>query len=72
MFICQVSGRVSKPGEKTYKVVTKTRKKDYYEDRTDEKGITRTLLVGHGWEIVEEKRVCEKVYKRMMNESDKS
>ena len=62
MFVCSVSVKVSKSGEKSYKLVTKTRRKDYYEDRTDEKGITRNLLVGNGWETVEEKVVCKEVY----------
>lgn len=70
MFKCQVSGRISKPGEKPYKIVTKTRPKTYVSTKkVGDKVIENTT---NGWEIVEEKIVCEKVYRRMMpNESDR-
>lgn len=61
MFICQVSGRVSKPGEKSFKVVVETRPKVYY--KTDKNGIQKK--VGEGSEIVKELTVCEDVYKNM-------
>lgn len=70
MFICEVSGRVSKPGEKPYKVVTKTRPKTYLNKK--KVGDKTIETATQGWEIVEEKIVCEKVYKRMVpNESDR-
>lgn len=60
MFKCQVSGRVSKPGEKPFKIVTKTREKVYEnKKRSRDKIIEFTTT---GWEIVEEKVVCKEVY----------
>jgi hypothetical protein len=68
MFVCQISGRVSKPGEKPFKVVTKTRPKTYTNKVM--RGEKEVIINSTGWEIVEEKMVCEKVYNRMMNESN--
>lgn len=58
MFICQVSGRVSKPREKSYRVVVETRPKSYFREMKD--GTKKK--VGEGHEIVRELVVCEKVY----------
>lgn len=69
MFRCQVSGRVSKPGEKPFKVVTKTRPKTY--TNTKKVGERTVEFTTTGWEIVEEKIVCQKVYNRMVNESNR-
>jgi hypothetical protein len=68
MFKCQVSGRVSKSGEKPFKIVTKTRKKTY--ENKIMRGEREHTITSEGWEIVEEKLVCEKVYNRLMNESN--
>lgn len=77
MFKCQISGRISLPGEKPFRIVTKTRNKDYYEERFEERksykrdrdnkeepqrGIKKLMLVGSGWEIVEEKVVCKEIF----------
>lgn len=62
MFICQVSGRVSKPGEKSFKVVVETRPKVYFEK---DKKTGALKKVGEGTEIVKEVTVCEDVYKKM-------
>lgn len=61
MFRCQISGRVSKPGEKAFKVITETRPKTYY--RKDKNG--NQIKIGEGREIVKELTVCERVYKQM-------
>jgi hypothetical protein len=63
MFICEVSGRVSEPGEKAFKIVTQTRTRDYFEYRQkDEKSPKLLVKVGEGFEIVREKLVCRGVY----------
>lgn len=71
MYKCQISGKVVGPRESAHKLVTKTRKKDYYGPLKDKEGkivreldgITPKLVkVGEGWEIVEEKIVCLDVY----------
>ncbi len=68
MFICQVSGKVSKPGEKPFKIVTKTRNKQYTNEIM--RGERKHTITSEGWEIVEEKTVCAQVYDSMlMNES---
>lgn len=69
MFRCQLSGKVSKPGEKGIKIVTKTRKKNYF--KLDEK-TNELVKVSEGWEIVQEKLVlkseAEKYYARSKND----
>lgn len=61
MFRCQVSDRVSLPGEKAFKVVVETRPKIYLKE--DKNGVLKK--VGEGSEIVRELTVCEDVYKKM-------
>lgn len=63
MFRCQLSGKLSKPNEKGVKIVTKTRKKEYYKIDRETKQLVldqktgQPILLGTGWEIVEEKLV---------------
>jgi hypothetical protein len=59
MFICQKTGRQSQPGEASRKLVTKTRKREYFKQdpKTGEQ-----VKAGEGWEIVEELTVCQEVY----------
>lgn len=55
MYKCAITGKFSKPGEKVNRIVTKTRPKDYYEQRyNEETDRYENILVGKGWEIVEE------------------
>lgn len=61
MFRCQVSGQVSLPGEKAFKVVVETRPKVYF--KKDKNG--NQIKVGEGNEIVKELTVRESVYKQM-------
>lgn len=51
MFKCSLTKKVSQPGEKPVKIVTKRRNKQYF-NRDKE-------LVADGWEIVEEKLVSQ-------------
>lgn len=55
MFFCQVSGKMSQPGEKLNKVVVKSREKVYTQMiRNEETRAWEEVEVGHGWEIVQE------------------
>ncbi len=65
MFICQLSGKLSKPGEKAVKLVTKTRPKVYFEK---DKKTGEQRKVGEGSEIVQELTVTEASYRRYMKE----
>lgn len=60
MFKCQVSGKLSSPGEKSFKLISKTRKKEYFKN--DAK-TGQPIKIGEGFEIVEELTVCEDVYR---------
>ncbi len=55
MFICQVLGKLSEPGEKVNKIVALKRERIYTEMRRDpDTGIVEEVDVGRGWEIVKE------------------
>jgi hypothetical protein len=55
MFKCAITGKFSQPGEKVNRIVTKTRAKEYYESRYNEDADRyENVMVGRGWEIVEE------------------
>lgn len=55
MFVCQVSGKLSSPGEKMNKIIAVKRERVYTEMRRDsETGIVEEVEVGRGWEIVKE------------------
>lgn len=55
MFICQISGKLSEPGEKVHKVVIKKRDWKYTARVYNEEiGQVEEVQVGHGWEIVKE------------------
>lgn len=56
MFKDQITGKQSAPSEKSYKLVTKTRDKIYYNEAGKE--------IGRGWEIVEEKTVRKDTYNK--------
>lgn len=56
MYRCEISGKVSRPNEKAYKLVTKTRVKEYFNKEGQK--------IGQGWEIVEEKTVSRDVYNK--------
>lgn len=55
MYICQVSGKLSEPGEKLNKIVVAYREKVYFERRLNE-DIRKyeTVEVGRGAEVVKE------------------
>lgn len=55
MFICQVTGRSSKPGEKMNRITVARRDKVYSrKEKNEETGRWEDIQVGHGWEIVRE------------------
>lgn len=55
MFYCQVTGRLSKRGEKVNKLVVATREKTYYKKvRNEETGKWEDVEIGRGSEIVKE------------------
>lgn len=60
MFMCQVTGKMSKQGEKLHKVVVSTRKREYKEwVYNEETRRSEERVVGHGWEIVRELNASE-------------
>jgi hypothetical protein len=55
MFYCQITGRLSKQGEKLNKVVVETRERVYTKRvRNEETREWETVEIGRGWEIVRE------------------
>lgn len=61
MFRCELTGKVSSPGEKPVRVVVETRPKVYYKE--DKTGALKK--VGEGFEIVKEMVVCQEAYQNM-------
>ena len=59
MFKCQVTGRMTRPGEKMVRVVTETRDKEYTERRNVD-GEWKDVVVGFGHETVKEICASEK------------
>lgn len=60
MFYCQVTNRLSKPGEKCRKIVTEKRERVYSKRVRDmETGKLNTIEIGRGWEIVTEINATE-------------
>lgn len=60
MFKCQITGNMSKLGEKVNKIVTKTRDKVYTANVFNEElRVNETIEVGRGWEIVSEINASE-------------
>jgi len=58
MFKCQVTGKVSQPGEKMFKVIVSKNPKVYIETRTVD-GESVDVEVSKGWEIGKELCVSE-------------
>jgi hypothetical protein len=55
MFYCQITGRLSKPGEKQNKVTVETRERVYTKRiRNEETREWETVEIGRGFEIVRE------------------
>lgn len=60
MFRCEVTGKMSKSGDKLHKVVVATRQREYKEwVYNEETRRSEELVVGHGWEIVRELNASE-------------
>jgi len=55
MFKDQITGEFSEPGEKMFRVVLRTRRKVYQDDKGH--------VIGEGWEIAEEACVRESTYR---------
>ena len=79
MFRCENCGKLTKAGEKSYKVIVETRPKKYKVDfvkiikkhrpgRGWRRKKIRIKKVTEGWEIVKEIRVCEECYKKLKKE----
>ena len=57
MFVCQVTGKLSKPGEKLERIIARRRQRLYLQHQRDEEtGVWVEVEVGRGWEIVRELR----------------
>lgn len=55
MFICEITGKVSQPGEKLNRITVKTRDRVYLRNEKDiESGEWHEVQVGQGWEIVKQ------------------
>lgn len=52
MYVCAICDKVSSPNEKLNKVVTQTRKKEYFDDKGKK--------IGSGFETIKEIGVCTK------------
>ena len=55
MFICEVTGKISQPGEKLNRITVKTRERSYLRKEKDmESGEWHEVQVSQGWEIVKQ------------------
>jgi len=71
MFICQITGKVSKPGEKLNKVTVQTRDRVYIQRQKDsETGEWVDVEIGRGWEIVKQIYVSDDGFKIWNSMSD--
>lgn len=68
MFRCQATGKVSKPGEKPYRVVLETRAQSYENQFKDEDDKWHTIRT-EGYEIVREMLVCREYYEAVKLET---
>jgi len=62
MFKCEISGKLSKPGEGSYRLIKKIRPRSY--NREVLKGKTYVTVTTHGWEIEKESIVCKEVFEK--------
>lgn len=71
MFICQVTGKISKPGEKLNRLPVAKRDKVYFKKiKNEETGKWDDVEVGRGWEIVREISVSDEGVTVWNNMSD--
>jgi hypothetical protein len=61
MFVCQATGKVSKPKEKPFRIIVETRPMVYESHYKDEEDRWQTLRT-EGFEIVKELLVCKEFY----------
>ena len=73
MFRCRITNKLSKPGEKTNKIVTETRPKTYFGwFLNEETNRMEQHEVARGWEIVKEVDATDeglRIWKGMQNAS---
>jgi hypothetical protein len=70
MFKCQVTGKMSKPGEKMNRIVVETREK-VYTQQVWEEGELVEIEVGRGYETVKEIAATDegvKLYNKMVED----
>lgn len=78
MFKCEISKKISKPGEKPVKLVTQTREVIYYKKVKNSEGqlvvafdkTGNPVVQGQGWEIVQEKLVLQSVAEKMRKQDE--
>jgi|GEM_PF-2917850 len=74
MFKCFITQKMSKPGEKTNKVILETRQKVYYGWRLNEETEKyEKVEIGKGWEIVKEVSVSDeglKIWKEAQHDDE--
>jgi hypothetical protein len=73
MFKCQITGKMSRPGEKANKIIVETRPKTYYGwFLNEETGKMEHHEVARGWEIVKEVNATDeglRIWKEMQDAS---
>jgi hypothetical protein len=70
MFLCQVTNKTSKPGEKLNRITVATRNK-VYTQKVWEDGEQVTIEVGRGWEIAKQINASEeglRIYNQMVED----
>lgn len=75
MYICQVTGKMSEPGEKLNRIVVEKRDRTYTERVFNEESRKmEEIEVGHGWEIVREISASDEGARmwETMNEDERS
>jgi hypothetical protein len=70
MYRCQVTNKISKPGEKLNKIIVSTREKIYTQKIWEDDELVE-IEIGRGWEIVKEINATDegvRVYNRMVED----
>jgi hypothetical protein len=70
MYRCQVTNKISKPGEKLNKIIVSTREKIYTQKIWEDDELVE-IEIGRGWEIVKEINATDegvRIYNRMVED----